>query len=73
MSNISIHELESAINYWRARSPATGDELRLGKEASALSKPYALLIVTHQHAMLEDELDAVARNAWQAYIQLKNL
>ncbi|CAH2920135.1 MAG: FIG00454030: hypothetical protein [uncultured Paraburkholderia sp.] len=45
MSEISIQELEAAINFWRARSPASGDELVLCKEASALSKPYALLIV----------------------------
>ncbi|MEJ2769326.1 DUF3717 domain-containing protein [Mycetohabitans sp. B46] len=70
MSNISIHELEAAINYWRARSPSTGDELRLGNEASALSKPYALLIVTRQHAIPEDALEPVARQAWQAYIRL---
>ncbi|WP_255215458.1 DUF3717 domain-containing protein, partial [Burkholderia pseudomallei] len=25
MSDISIHELEAAINFWRARSPASGD------------------------------------------------
>ena len=48
MSDISIHELEAAINFWRARSPSSGDELVLCKEASALSKPYALLIVQRQ-------------------------
>ncbi|MGE8510503.1 MAG: DUF3717 domain-containing protein, partial [Paraburkholderia terricola] len=41
MSEITIHELEAAINFWRARSPSSGDELVLCKEASALSKPYA--------------------------------
>lgn len=45
MSDISIHDLEAAINFWRARSPSSGDELKLCEEASALSKPYALLIV----------------------------
>jgi hypothetical protein len=29
MSEISIHELEAAINFWRARSPSSGDELVL--------------------------------------------
>jgi hypothetical protein len=45
MSEITINELEAAINFWRARSPSEGDELVLCKEASALSKPYALMIV----------------------------
>ena len=48
MPDISIHELEAAINFWRARSPSSGDELSLCKEASALSRPYALLIVQRQ-------------------------
>ncbi|MCM3378027.1 DUF3717 domain-containing protein, partial [Bacillus licheniformis] len=29
MSDISIHDLEAAINFWRARSPSSGDELKL--------------------------------------------
>jgi hypothetical protein len=37
MSDISIHDLEAAINFWRARSPSSGDELKLCEEASALS------------------------------------
>lgn len=72
MSNISIHELEAAINYWRARSPSTGDELSLCKEASALSKPYALMIVTRQTALPEDALEPAARDAWQAYTRMNN-
>jgi hypothetical protein len=70
MSDISIHELEAAINFWRARSPSSGDELVLCKEASALSKPYALLIVQRQQTLSPDRLDAVARQAWEAYVRL---
>jgi hypothetical protein len=70
MSNISIHELEAAINYWRTHSPSTGDELSLCKEASALSKPYALLIVTRQEAIPEDALEPIARQAWRTYVSL---
>jgi len=51
MSDITIHELEAAINFWRARSPSSGDELVLCKEASALSKPYALMIVQRRNAL----------------------
>jgi hypothetical protein len=72
MSDITIHELEAAINFWRARSPSSGDELVLCKEASALSKPYALLIVQRQQTLSPDRLDGFARQAWEAYVRLKN-
>jgi len=43
-----ITDLEDAINYWRARSPAQGEERRLCAEASALAEVYALLIFQRQ-------------------------
>ncbi|KAF1027473.1 MAG: hypothetical protein GAK40_01075 [Burkholderia plantarii] len=70
MSDISIHELEAAINFWRARSPSDGDELKLCEEASALSKPYALLIVQRQRSVQLEGLDPPARRAWEAYQRL---
>ncbi|RFU47575.1 DUF3717 domain-containing protein [Paraburkholderia sp. DHOC27] len=72
MSDITIHELEDAINFWRARSPSSGDELVLCKEASALSKPYALLIVQRQTSLSPEALDGIARQAWDSYVRLKN-
>ena len=72
MSEITIHELEAAINFWRARSPSSGDELVLCKEASALSKPYALMIVQRQTALSPEGLDPTAREAWNSYVRLKN-
>jgi hypothetical protein len=72
MSDITIHELEAAINFWRARSPSSGDELVLCKEASALSKPYALMIVQRRNALPPEGLDETAREAWNSYVRLKN-
>ena len=72
MSDITINELEAAINFWRARSPSSGDELSLCKEASALSKPYALLIVQRQTTLSPEGLEPVAREAWESYVRLKN-
>ncbi|SAK39511.1 PF12512 family protein [Caballeronia catudaia] len=71
MAVIPINELEAAINYWRARSPSVGDELSLCKEASALSRPYALLIVQRQSGVPIDQLDDEARAAWEAYERIK--
>ena len=72
MSNITIYELEAAINFWRSRSPSSGDELVLCKEASALSKPYALMIVQRQTTLSQDGLDEIARAAWDSYVSIKN-
>jgi hypothetical protein len=72
MAVIPISELEAAINYWRGRSPSQGDELRLCKEASALSRPYALLIVQRQSSLPTELLDADARAAFEAYVRFKN-
>jgi hypothetical protein len=72
MSDITINELEAAINFWRARSPSSGDELSLCKEASALSKPYALLIVQRQTTLSPEGLEPFAREAWESYVRLKN-
>jgi hypothetical protein len=72
MTDITIYELEAAINFWRTRSPSSGDELVLCKEASALSKPYALMIVQRQTVLPQEGLDENARSAWDSYVSLKN-
>ena len=70
MTDIPITQLEAAINYWRARSPSRGDEMSLCPQASALSKPYALMIVQRRTALPLDELDPFAREALEAYESL---
>jgi len=72
MSDISITELEAAINFWRNRSPSSGDELALCTEASALSKPYALMIVQRWLSVSPEALDPIARTAWESYVRLNN-
>lgn len=72
MALIPINELEAAINYWRGRSPSSGDELALCKEASALSRPYALLIVQRRSSLPSEQMDEDARAAWEAYVRFNN-
>jgi hypothetical protein len=72
MSDITINELEAAINFWRARSPSSGEERCLCKEVSALSKPYALLIVQCRTSLSLEALESVAREAWEFYLRFKN-
>jgi hypothetical protein len=64
---VTIQELEAAINYWRSQSPSRGDELRLCPEASALARPYALMIVQGAQRVPVDVLDDLARSAIQTF------
>ena len=72
MPDISITELEAAINFWRNRSPSQGDEMTLGYEASALSTPYAQMIVQRRNFIDLTELDKAASDAWQAFVRLSS-
>ncbi len=70
MLYVSIQELEAVINYWRGQSPAEGEELRLCPEASALAKPYALMIVQGAQRVPVDVLDELARTAIQKFTKI---
>ena len=66
---LSIQDLEAAINYWRSRSPAVGEELHLCPEAAALAKPYAMMIVQGAQRVPMDVLDEAATLAIQGYFK----
>jgi hypothetical protein len=66
--DISLTELEDAINFWRARRPSTGEEHALSPEVNALATIYALMIFNRSKSLPLDTLDASARQlieAWQ--------
>jgi hypothetical protein len=67
---ITLPELESAINYWRQQSPSIGEELRLCKEASALATPYALMILSKRQSIQLGELDERAQKAYEAWTEV---
>ena len=67
---LSIQDLEAAINYWRSQSPAVGEELQLCPEATALAKPYALMIVQGAQRVPMDVLDETAKLAIQGYLKI---
>ncbi|HEY0293988.1 MAG TPA: DUF3717 domain-containing protein [Bordetella sp.] len=68
MERITLPQLEEAINYWRNRAPAQGEESRLCPEAAALASPYALMIIGHRPEIGADELAPAARAAYQAWL-----
>lgn len=69
---IPITRLEDAINYWRNRIPATGEESRLCAQAAALATPYALMIVSGRRDIPAAELDEPAREAYAAWAAAAN-
>ena len=67
-TQISITDIEAAINYLRQTHPAQGEELRLHASVASLAEPYAMLIMTHRVQVEFDRLDAQAQEAikqWQ--------
>jgi hypothetical protein len=64
---IPITRLEQAINYWRSRCPATGEESRLCSEAAALAAPYALMILEGRRDISPAELGDLGRDAYEAW------
>jgi hypothetical protein len=66
---LSLQELEAAINYWRARRPARGNEYALSAEVKVLARVYALMIYNHASSLTLEQLDASARQlllSWRA-------
>ncbi|WP_215405724.1 DUF3717 domain-containing protein [Janthinobacterium sp. JC611] len=54
---LRMQALEAAINYWRARQPARGNEYALSPAVSRLAGVYALMIYYRQDHIAEEALD----------------
>ncbi|WP_409027238.1 DUF3717 domain-containing protein [Janthinobacterium sp. SUN098] len=54
---LRMQALEAAINYWRARQPARGNEYALSLPVSRLAGVYALMIYYRQDRIAEEGLD----------------
>jgi uncharacterized protein len=65
MSGIHVTDIESAINYWRARSPSP-DGISLAPETRALAEVYALLVY---HRELEADEKGFPKAAYDAWLQ----
>ena len=44
MMELTLNQLEQAINHWRALRPSTGEERALSAEVNALANIYAMMI-----------------------------
>lgn len=56
---LTLTELEQAINYWRGLRPSTGEERALSSEVNTLANVYALMIYAHAKSVPLDTLDSV--------------
>lgn len=66
MARIHITDIESAINWWRARSPSP-DGLRACDEVLALAEVYALMVYYRESECDEATLPPPASQAWLAW------
>jgi hypothetical protein len=58
---ITLTELEEAINYWRSLRPSAGEERALSPEVDALASVYALMIFNRRNVAPFDALDQVSQ------------
>jgi len=58
--DITLTELEQAINYWRALRPSAGEERALAPEVNALATVYAMMIFQHARSVPIESLDQTA-------------
>jgi hypothetical protein len=66
---LSVQDLEAAINHWRERAPARGNEYALSAEVNLLAPIYALMIFRGAATLDTNTLDPGARqllHAWRA-------
>lgn len=56
--DLTLAELEQAINYWRTQRPSTGEERALSAEVNALANIYALMIFQQIKFVPSSSLDA---------------
>jgi predicted Fe-S protein YdhL (DUF1289 family) len=66
LAGIHITDIESAINFWRARMPSP-DGVALPAPTRALAEVYALLVYYHESEADEASMPAKAHDAWLAW------
>lgn len=65
--DITLYELEQAINYWRAIRPSTGEECALSPEVNALADVYAMMIYTGSKSVPLADLDQAVQQLLDAW------
>ena len=66
MAALHITDIESAINWWRERSPSV-DGVSACAEVRALAEVYALMVYYREAMCDEASMPAVAKTAWLSW------
>jgi hypothetical protein len=59
--DITVTELEQAINYWRSQRPSSGEERALSPEVNELATVYALMIFNQIKTLPLDAMEQAPR------------
>ena len=68
MASIHIIDIESAINYWRAKSPSQ-DGVSLCPELRELASVYGLMVYANQDRVSQAKMPAKAYESWLAWYE----
>lgn len=68
MTGIHITDIESAINFWREKTPS-GEGMTLAPEVRALAEVYALMVYHHEALADEFTFPCGAFAAWLAWYE----
>ncbi len=68
MTAIHITDIESAINFWRQKSPS-GEHFKLAAPTRALAEVYARMTIERRDEADEDSLPEAAFAAWEAWYE----
>ncbi len=68
MADIHITDIESAINFWRDKTPSTGANA-LQVNTAALAEVYAVMAFGRSHEIDENALPEGAWQAWVAWFE----
>ena len=66
-ANITLNELEQAINHWRGLRPSRGEERALSPEVNQLAQVYALMIYERLHSVPRTRVDGGALSLIDAW------
>ena len=70
---ISLGELEQAINHWRIRRPSVGEERALSPQVNALANVYARMIFEGLRVISMESIEPEARQLLADWLQQKTV
>lgn len=70
--DITLPELEQAINYWRSLRPSHGEERALSPEVDALATVYAMMIFKREKSIPLEAIDPEAQHLFESWRQQRD-